>query len=138
MTDREQFEAWVKSKCPYIDINQKIAAWGAWQAARAQPAPITSESGNQDTQGASGITSQAGPRLTDEDIKRLSREVAVNKYQARAVERAVRANLGVAVPMTDEQADDILLSCMPLTNPHRLIRAVERHHGIVGKEGGNA
>ena len=55
---------------------------------------------------------------------------------ARAIEQAVRAKMGVAVPMTDEQADDILLSCMPLTNPHRLIRAAENFHGVVGEKGG--
>lgn len=61
---------------------------------------------------------------------------------ARRVEQAVRAKMGVAVPMTDEQAKDI--AQQETWGPDAIamealligvIRQAERHHGIVGKEG---
>ena len=138
MTEREQFEAWAKkagwphhfTSCNTKDPNAySQESWEVWQAARAQAA-------------------QEGPVLAESELRSIlqgTNHMVKNAMHGafwpeleeacRAVEQAVRAKMGVAVPMTDEQADDILLSCMPLTNPHRLIRAVERHHGIVGKEG---
>lgn len=89
---------------------------------------------------------QAVPVLTDEEIQAAWVEhglddCAVEEF-ARAIEQAVRAKMGVAVPMTDEQAKDI--AQQETWGPDaiamealliRVIRQAERHHGIVGKEG---
>lgn len=61
--------------------------------ARAQPAPITSESGNQAAQGASAITSESVPVLTDEEIRQVAQSPFTwDNY--RAIEQAVRAKMG--------------------------------------------
>ena len=136
MTDREQFEAWAKvryAKNPHFWLRQiddggyscgmADAAWAAWQVARAQPA-ITPETGNAPPQGASAITSETVPLLTEQEIvKCLTASGCVGTIKmsydsgpyeitrtsinadrfARAIEAAVRAKLGAGVPMTDPQ-----------------------------------
>lgn len=91
MSEREQFEAWWASH-RQGGSTEKPFAWLVWQAARAQPA-------------------QAVPLLTDAEVGELLDAARVpelpNGYEdldmqiARAIEAAVRAKLGVAVPMTD-------------------------------------
>lgn len=135
------------------------------QMGLTQPAPITSESGNQAAQGASAITSesaQAVALLTDEQIKAKALEAfscqwdaddetLVNKYGhgvylwrfvdfARAIESLVRSKLGAGVPMTPAELDKAMQAMFyPARNRAFMdgVRAAERHHGIVGKEGGN-
>ena len=89
---------------------------------------------------------QAVPVLSDEEIVYQTDEIPLGDgcfiKVARAVEQAVRAKMGAAVPMTDEQAKDI--AQQEIRGPDalameasliRVIRHAERHHGIVGKEG---
>ena len=55
--------------------------------------------------------------------------------------QAVRAKMGVAVPLTDEQINDaygearVQHDHIPHDDVARIARSVEKHHGIVGKEG---
>lgn len=80
------------------DCKPKLAE--AWNR-RAQPAPITSETGNQAAQGASAITSESVPLLTVEEIQAAwvahgLDDCAVEDF-AKAIEQAVRAKMGVGV-----------------------------------------
>ena len=84
-------------------------------------------------------TAQAGPVLTDEEIRQVAQSPFTwDNY--RAIEQAVRAKMGVAVPMTLEQIIH-LTDEIPLHEGGGwfvdVVRAAERHHGIVGKEDGN-
>ena len=97
MTEREAFEAWAKkagwphhfTSCNTKDPNAySQESWEVWQAARAQPA-------------------QAVPVLTDEQIEALivwegdPNDPHYNRVKhGHAIEQAVRAKMGVAVPMT--------------------------------------
>ena len=62
---------------------------------------------------------------------------------AHAIEQAVRAKLGAGVPMTpqdhaaalDEAVDDGSVDEVDVWAFINGIKAAERHHGIVGKEG---
>ena len=94
-------------------------------AARAQPA-------------------QAVPVLTEREIEDMYEAVKGKGWSldfARAVEQAVRAKMGVAVPMTDAQINDaygearVQHDHIPHDDVARIARSVEKHHGIVGKEG---
>lgn len=88
-------------------------------------------------------TAQAVPVLTDAEIHAAD-PIPQNRFDqervefARAVEAAVRAKMGVAVPMTLEQIIH-LTDEIPLHEGGGwfvdVVRAAERHHGIVGKEG---
>lgn len=97
------------------------------QAARAQPA-------------------QAGQVLTDEEIEAAIRPFYRDSYSAGmamlnniseylAVEQAVLAK---RVPMTNEQLASIYIDWDAKAGSTfaELMRAVERHHGIVGEKGG--
>lgn len=105
----------------------------------AQPAPITSESGNQAAQGASAITS--GSVLTDEEIVYLTDEIPLREgcfiKVARAIEQAVRSKLGAGVPMTDAQIAEFQEDGVFWQSCKHIVRDIEKFHGIVGKEGGN-
>lgn len=123
MTEREQFEAWWRDFHTTIFVSQQQYAWLVWQAARAQTAqavPITPETGNAPLQGASAITSESVPLLSDEEIEatatkavhegRLSwvgfKEDADGRYTipslslshfqlAKVIEQAVLAKVGI-------------------------------------------
>lgn len=139
MTEREAFEAWALSAgWPHGAAHASRSnyyseqSWGAWQAARAQPA-------------------QAGALADDEllamwsggDERFMRPTLGKSKVLAygRAVEDAVRAKLGVSVPMTDEQINDAYGAArvqhdhIPHDDVTRIVRAAEKFHGIVGKEG---
>lgn len=129
------------------------AVWGAQTArkkmeARAQPA-------------------QAVPVLTDEEIdaayeqaranyqrsrfavrgQQLTAQYSTDWWFARAIEQAVRAKMGVAVPMmlfTQAQLERLWLNTPEtvkdsISRPRfkKLVQFVEAAHGIVGKEDGN-
>lgn len=57
---------------------------------------------------------QAVPLLTEQEIDSVWDAIPQNQFwwrrYARAVEQAVRAKMGVAVPMTDEQAKAVIAS----------------------------
>lgn len=137
MTEREQFEAFVLQETG-ISLRANVEAmtpgiglaWRAWQAARAQPA-------------------QAVPVLTYEEIEAvLQQPIGDRKGNrlhifAQAIEQAVRAKMGVAVPMTREQMKSLLTdhgytNAPPQERAHFIngVRAGEHHHGIVGEKGG--
>lgn len=105
-----------------------------------------------------GLPAQAGPLLSDAEIddayekaradyqrsrfavrgQQLTAQDSPDWWFARAIEQAVRAKLGVAVPMTDEQITAISRQVAeggPEDSIDRFVRAIERHHGIVGKDG---
>ena len=149
MTEREQFEAWAKvryAKNPHFWLRQiddggyscgmADSAWNAWQVARAQPAqavPVLAESELRSIlQGTNHMIKNAMHGAFWPELEEA----------CRAVEQAVRAKLGVAVPMTDGQALDSISRAKGIGGVIRtdgqlfaLVREVERHHGIVGKEG---
>ena len=90
---------------------------------------------------------QAVPVLSDEELRDALRTCphdAVENLRvrwlyakdfARATEAAVRAKMEVAVPMTDTQAKAVIASTAYAFEAIDIVRATERHHGIVGKEG---
>lgn len=121
---------------------------GASWNRRTQPAPaITSESGKILRQGASAITSV--PLLTDEEIDehiKTHNEGFIGGmhmvHLCRAIEQAVRSKLGAGVPMTREDRYDAFTAAERAAGENispwsfdQGVRAAERHHGIVGKEG---
>lgn len=88
---------------------------------------------------------QAVPMLTDDAIRQIAdacddgqEDAEYTLAFARRVEQAVRAKLGVAVPMTLKQIIH-LTDEIPLHEGGGwfvdVVRAAERFHGIVGKEG---
>ena len=106
-----------------IDDAEDIEAWNR----RAQPAPITSESGKAPAQGASAITSGSVPVLTYEEIAAEIRERGsmVNGVKgdgfiqgARWAERAVRSKMGVPqwLPIETAPKDCGFLGYQPLTD----------------------
>lgn len=91
----------------------------------------------------------AMPLLSDDEIDAIQRQTNAAYYagtlkdrdHSRAIEQAVRAKPGVAVPMADEQIDAMATACKytfhaTMIDHRALARAVERHHGIVGEKGG--
>jgi hypothetical protein len=140
-------------------------SWEVWQAARAQPAQVLqgqcAECGKKASEGwalycvacmeEAGLPAQAVPLLTDKERRELLDHTGRNaeglggetwdQMVIDAVEAAVRAKMGVAVPMTDAQINDaygeagVQHDHIPHDDVVRIARAVERHHGIVGKEG---
>jgi len=140
MSEREQFEAWRKANPVDLDTtwwNPESIAWHAWQAARAQPA-------------------QAVPLLTDAAIRQIAdacddgqEDAEYTLAFARAIEQAVRAKMGVAVPMTDDASKlrSLLGAALgalryhteqtrPIQRTKETIQAIEYElGGIVGKGG---
>lgn len=122
MSELEQFKKWAAS----VDMPDAVLprAWMAWQASadRAQPA-------------------QAGQVLSDERLWEMWVESPSDVLRfGRAIEAAVLAK---RVPMTEAQINDAYGAArvqhdhIPHDDVTRIVRAAERHHGIVGKEGGN-
>ena len=154
MSEREAFEAWASDNNEWpqciersgdsYKLMQTKLKWEAWQAARAQPA-------------------QAVPVLTDAEIGDLLDAARVPElphgYEdvdlriARAVEAAVRAKMGVAVPMRERELEcviaDLTAECKQLRGLLKNLIDIEGPQpgtatwaeevreaiGIVGKEG---
>ncbi len=84
-------------------------------------------------------TAQAVPLLTDEEM-RCCTQSPFTWDNYRAIESLVRSKLGAGVPMTPAELDKAMQAMFyPARNRAFMdgVRAAERHHGIVGKEGGN-
>lgn len=118
MTEREQFEAWAKvryAKNPHFWLRQiddggyscgmADSAWNAWQAARAQPAqavPVLAESELRSIlQGTNHMIKNAMHGAFWPELEEA----------CRAVEQAVRAKMGVAVPMTTRRVTYTCPAC---------------------------
>lgn len=101
MTEREAFEAWwaTMEEAPNYEGVQKAVAWNAWQA-RAQPAqavPVLTDAELDAAEIAGGNSyrrwTMSGPRG-----QMLLPGDSLQWHIARAIEQAVRAKMGVAVP----------------------------------------
>jgi hypothetical protein len=145
MSGREQFEAdWVRRNG--VPINNRMrddgrygvlhiqAEWEEWQAARAQPAqavPLLS------VMEAIHIGAKHSTGLSH------TREFTEDGFLAcvAEIEQAVRSKLGAMVPMTRSELVKLSQEYADLENEEEAFRdgwrRAERHHGIVGKEGGN-
>lgn len=90
-------------------------------------------------------TAQAVPLLSDAEIEAAWYEcdnyITQRAYFDAGVhwaQKAVRAKLGAGVPMTDQQISRLYAESWSTSSAaafHQAVRAAERHHGIVDKEG---